>query len=323
MNSLSLKQKELEEIRKKAIPSQVFFNHFFAISYNIDCDAEKLKLTKIEYYNKLKCNNLKMDLNQIKKLLWNSWSTEYAFSISSLVDNIDYYKCALHWIFPQAYYSIYLCMTAFHETQGVSSDNHESSINVFGNSVKSKHYPKAISFFCKGQYKDFKYTGLEHFKEFPDDHSVLSKINSLDEAHDQIASFLKTTREKNAESKRDKYKMKKDIRFLTKKGEFRKSFSKAHWNIVYKNIPETSLLNIMYRLRINANYHDVETFINANIDFKVFHEVLKNIVGYLNFVHEAYICKCIGSIEYEKILNSISNQINADTAKKRYQLFKK
>jgi hypothetical protein len=72
LNSLRLKQKELEEIRKKAIPSQVFFNHFFAISYNIDCDAEKLKLTKIEYYNKLKCNNSRMDLNQIKKLLWNS-----------------------------------------------------------------------------------------------------------------------------------------------------------------------------------------------------------------------------------------------------------
>jgi hypothetical protein len=83
----------------------------------------------------------------------------------------------------------------------------------------------------------------------------LSKINSLDEAHNQIASFLKTTRERNAESMREKYKIKKDERFLTKRGEFRKSFSKIHWNMVYKNIPETSLLNIMYRLRIKANYH--------------------------------------------------------------------
>ncbi len=69
--------------------------------------------------------------------------------------------------------------------------------------------------------------------------------------------------------------------------------------------------------------NDVETFINANIDFKAFYESLKNIVGYLNFVHEAYICKCIGKLEYEKILNSISNQINTDTAKKRYKLFMK
>jgi hypothetical protein len=322
LNPLSLKHKKLEEIRKKAIPSQVFFNHFFAISYNIDCDTEKLKLSKIEYYNKLKCKNSKINLNQIQKLLWNSWSTEYAFSISSLVDNIDYYKCALHWIFPQAYYSIYLCMTAFHETQGISSDNHESSINFFGNSVKSKHYPKSISFYCKGQHQDFKYMGLEHFNGFSDDHNVLSKINSLDEAHNQIASFLKTTREKSAESKREKYKMKNDSRFLTKKGEFRKSFSKSHWDIVYKNIPETNLLNIMYRLRIKANYHDVETFINASIDFKLFYTVLKNIVGYLNFIHEAYICKCIGNLEYEKILNSISDQINTDTAKERYKSFK-
>lgn len=322
MNSLSLKQKELEEIRKKAIPSQVFFNHFFAISYNIDCDIEKFKLTKIDYYNRLKCTNSNINIDQIRKLLWNSWSTEYAFSISSLVDNIDYYKYALHWIFPQAYYSIYLCMSAFHETQGISSENHEKSIKVFGNSVKCNHYPKSISFFCKGQHNDFKYVGLEHFRGFPDNHSVLSKINSLDEAQNQVASFLKTTREKNAESKRENFKNQKDNRFLTNKGEFRKAFLKKHWDIIYKSIPETSLLNIMYRLRIKANYHDVETFINANIDFKTFHEVLKNIVDYVNFVHEAYICKCIGNIEYEKILESISSQINRDTAKKRYSLFK-
>lgn len=322
MNSLSLNQKELEEIRKKAIPSQVFFNHFFAISYNIECDKEKLKLSKIDYYKKLKCNNSNINLNHIKKLLWNSWSTEYAFSISSLVDNIDYYKCALHWIFPQAYYSIYLCMTAFHQTQGISSENHEKSIKVFGNSVKCNHYPKSISFLCKGHHGDFRYLGLNHFCGFPYSHSVLSKINSLDEAQNQIASFLKTTREKNAESKREKCKNQKDIRFLTKKGEFRKSFSKTHWDMIYKSIPETSLLNIMYRLRIKANYHDVETFINADIDFKTFHEVLKNIVGYLNFIHEAYICKCIGNLEYENILNSISSQINSETAKKRYLIFK-
>jgi hypothetical protein len=53
LNSLRLE----EEINRKAIPSQVFFNHFFAISYNIDFDAEKFKLSKIEYYNKLRSKN--------------------------------------------------------------------------------------------------------------------------------------------------------------------------------------------------------------------------------------------------------------------------
>lgn len=314
-----LKQQE-EEARKKAIPSQVFFNHFFSISYHFDYNEEKYSLKKIDYYNKLTLKNPEFELDQVRKLLWNSWSTEYAFSLSSLVDNNDYYKFAMHWTFPQAYYSIYLCMTAFHETQGIANEQHEKSIKVFGNSVKDGHYPKVMSFYCKGLHEQFEYIGLEEFKKFPKDHSVLSKINSLDEAQTQIASFLKSTRRKNADTKREKLKANKDPKFVNKKGEFRKSFSKQHWNLIYQTIPETTVLNIMYRLRIKANYHDVETFINAKIDFKTFHECLSNIVNYVNFVHEAYICKVIGNEEYEKILNGFPNHLNENTAKKRYQM---
>ena len=311
--------KEREEARKKAIPSQVFFNHFFSVSYHIECDNQRFALKKVEYYNKLTLKNAEFNLDQVRKLLWNSWSTEYAFSLSSLVDNNDYYKFAMHWTFPQAYYSIYLCMTAFHETQGIANEQHEKSIKVFGNSVKDNHYPKAISFYCKGLHEQFEYKGLEEFSAFPKDYSVLSRINSLDEAQIQIASFLKTTRKKNAETKREKLKANKDSKFVNKKGEFRKSFTKLHWNLIYQTIPETTLLNIMYRLRIKANYHDVETFINADIDFKTFHESLNCIVDYLNFVHEAYICKVIGNESYEKILNDFPSHLNEDTAKKRYK----
>jgi hypothetical protein len=89
-------------------------------------------------------------------------------------------------------------------------------------------------------------------------------------------------------------------------------------NHIYKTIPETTILNLLYRLRIKANYHDVETFINAEIDFKTFHESLGGIIDYLNFTHEAYIVKVIGSKAYEEILNGFPNNMNTETALKRY-----
>lgn len=72
-------------------------------------------------------------------------------------------------------------------------------------------------------------------------------------------------------------------------------------------------------MRIKANYRDIESFINADIDFKSFHTSLGELIYYLNFVHEAYIVKAIGIKEYEKILNGFPNHLNKDTAIKRFE----
>lgn len=310
--------KEEEEKRKKAIPSKVFFNHFYAISHHIESIGNRYELNKIPYFNELRCKNSNFNLEKCRKLLWNAWSTEYAYSLVTQINNEDYYKFALHWNFPQAYYSVYLVMTAFHETQGTANEQHEKSIKLFGNSVKDNHYPIALSFFAQGMHGDFKYAGLNKFMGFPKDFNGLARISSLEEAQAQIASFLKSTRKKNAEHKREKLKIAKDKRFLNRKGEFRKSFKKNHWDIIYQTIPETTVLNMMYRLRIKANYHDVETFINADIDFRQFHGCLGSIINYLNFVHEAYIVKVIGKKNYENMLNGFPNHLNKETAVKRY-----
>lgn len=310
--------KKIRDKQKEGIPSKVFFNHFFAVHYHIQSEDSRFNLKKIPFYNSLQLRNDKFKLETIKKLLWNSWSTEYAYNLGTHVNNDDYYKFSLHWNFPQAYYSVYLAMTAFNETQGIANDQHEKSIKLFGNSVKDNHYPNAISFYSMGLYDDFKYKNLDTFTMFPNNYFGLSRIESLDEAQTQIALFLKSTRIKNAEHKREKLRETKDKHFLNGKGEFRKKFSKEHWDLIYKTIPYTTLLNLMYRLRIKANYHDVDAFVNADIDFKTFHESLGGIVNYLNYVHEAYIVKVIGNKEYEQILSKFPHRLNKTTAVKRY-----
>jgi hypothetical protein len=311
--------KTLEE-KKKAIPSQVFFNHFYALSYYITNSEDQFDLKKIDYYNKLTLKNQSFELQECKKLLWNAWSTEYAYFLSNSIENLDFYKYSLHWNFPQAYYSIYLTMTAFHQTQGIANDQHEKSIKIFGNGIKDNHYPKSISFYSRGLYNDVQFEGLEDFNGFPKDFSVLSRVHDYESAQIQIASFLKSTRELNAKDKRKRAAKSNDKRFLTNNGTFRKKFSKQHWDLIYTSIPETTILNIIYRLRIKANYNSIETFMNAEIDFRKFHIYLGEIINYMNFIHEAYICKAIGNEKYEHILNDFIDHMDDKRSIKRYEV---
>ena len=313
--------KNQEEMNRKAIPSKVFFNHFNAINFLIENDEDRFNLKKIIFFNNIKIKNVDFELEKCRKLLWNAWSTEYAFLITSQSENIDYYRFALHWHFPQVYYSIYLAMTAFHETQGIANDNHEKSIKLFGNSIKDGHYPSSLQFYVKGDYNNFQYIGFDEFSGFPKDYSALSRVYNKQDAELHFANFLKSTRIQNAENKRKRGEKEhaKQKDFQNKKGELIKKFSKKHWDKIYVSIPETTIFNIMYRLRIKANYHDIETFMNAEIDFKLFHEYLGNIVHYVNFVHEAYVHKAIGDKNYKKVLYDFNGHILEDRAKFRYE----
>lgn len=304
---------------QKSIPSRVFFNHFFALQYHLLSDSERFNLRRVDYFNKLTLRNPTFDIDQCKKLLWNAWSTEHALRLALKLDNIEYYRFSLHWSFPQAYYSIYLAMTALQHSQGTDSDNHEKSIKVFGNSVKDGHYPAAISFYCQGLHEHFTFHGLPLFNGFPQAFNGLPKIDSLDMAHVQIAKFLASTRKRNAEHKRERCEEAKDKRFMTKAGEFRKAFKAEHWNMLYTTIPQTTLLNMLYRLRIKANYRDIESFLHADIDFKGFCEALVALVDYMNFVHEAYLMKVIGKAKYEAILTAFPIGVNGETAIRRHR----
>ena len=181
---------------KKTIPGKVFYNHFHAIYFFIQSNKKRYKLKEVDYFNQLRVRNTNFNIDKCKTLLYNAWSTEYALNLAKELDNKEYYKNALHWHFPQAYYSIYLAMTAYHVTQGMANDVHEKSIKQFGNEVMTKHYPEAISFYAKGGYKDFEYQGVSSKKQ--SDFQSLGSILTIKDAEQQLMSFLKTTRNQNA-----------------------------------------------------------------------------------------------------------------------------
>jgi hypothetical protein len=310
------------KLDEKTIPSRVFFNHFWAISEHLKADPSRFKLKEVEYFNKLKSKRKPLNIEYIRKLLWNSWSTEYAFHISSSIDTDDYYKFAMHWNFPQAYYSVYLAMTAFQYTQEMDSEQHEKSIKRFGNGVKDGHYPQVIGFYAYGHHKSFEYHNLDSFESFPFAFTQLSYIRSEADAQTQIASFLKSTRIKNAEHKKIRLEAQNDSRFHTAKKTFTKKLTPKHWNLIYMTLPQTTILNLLYRLRIKANYQDIESFIHADINFKEFHKFIGEVMFYLNYVHESYILKVVGETDYLRILNGFSKHLNKETAVHRFKLMK-
>jgi hypothetical protein len=57
--------------------------------------------------------------------------------------------------------------------------------------------------------------------------------------------------------------------------------------------------------------------VEAEIDFKLFHQSLLNIVDYLNFIHECYIAKAMGIEAYRKFVNELPKHLTNGFVKKR------
>lgn len=298
---LTAQMAEAEERHKRSIPATVFLRHLSALRFQIENNADAMDLTKIRYFQQQRANSAKCKKEDLRKVLYNAWSTEYALRLTANQDNGDFLGFAMHWAIPQAYYSAYMTMHAFLLTIGAMSTSHQGAIKKFAEGVKTGKYPESISFYCEGDFSAPSINGLDKrgTKE------SLSKINSLEDAHSQIAMLLKSTRKGIAEHAR-KERQGGNSPIRNKNGTPCLKFVDSHWAQVLKPNEATTLFHFLYRMRLKANYQDIQTFIDAEIDFAEFHDCLQALVGYLNFVHEAYIAKCLGKDEFENLVYSFS-----------------
>jgi hypothetical protein len=308
---------------EKIVGSIVYFNHFHAIRLYIESHQDRYDLRQLTFFNQLKRRNTEFDLDKSRRFLLNSWGTEHALLFPRQFEKEEFHRYSLQWSFPQAYYSVYLNLAAFRETQRKSKDTHAEAISAFGASVKDGHYPKAIRFHASGLFNEIKLHHLPKLPRASESFNSSEEVKSLSDAHAQIASFLKSTRKRDAWEKRNKMQSSHNSALRTVDGQILKSFRKKYWDQVYKKIPTTSLMNLLFRMRITANYHDIETFLNAKIDFEGFYDNLLFIVDYLNFVHEAYLAKVVGRSAYENLLDTAPSMITENTASRRYELIKR
>lgn len=225
------------------------------------------------------------DPKEIKKWLLNGWNTENLLKLTSEILDRDENASALQWTFPQAYYSAYALVMAFFTAAGFTERSHTAVIKKFGELVLVGHYPQTISFAVTGTGKNLQYHNIAR----PEAETALSFDSRDPESiNKHICQFLAATRRISLEEKRP------DFKFKTKRGQPKNRLTETDWERVAGSVGATSLLSLLYRKRIKANYRDIDTFAFSGVDSAKIHLNCLKVVTALNFIHECMIAAAVG-----------------------------
>lgn len=303
-----------DEAWRKSIPAQVFLNHFFAISYHLQGSEGACAMQQIIHFLNHAPSLTEADTEQIKRHLHNAWSTEYALRSTAALGDEHYLRNALHWTFPQAYYSVFSGLRAFLHTQGVRGNNYEVIRREVGRLVVKGAYPTAIGFYAAGHYDDFRVHRLPLAAYKPS----LNLASKELEAQAQIGQFLRTTRKARAKAVRIAVQANPNTALRsTRTGEILQKFDASHWQQLTWRFGYTTFFDLLSRLQISANHREIERFVEADINFKLFHQSLLDIVSYLNFVHESYVAKAVGLEVYREWVEEWSEHLQHGFVRQR------
>lgn len=311
---------KLAMMDSSSIPAQVFFNHFEAIYRNIDKDTEMNQITSLPFWKKFKPFMNDNRVNYIKTMLLNAWNTEFSLrGVAKTLDN-QFINHLLHWTFPQAYFSIFYSTRALMGTQGIYTADENVLAYRMGNWIENGFYPVSLGYYSSGNYNDFKIHRLPKTDIQPS----VDFLKGEEDVVSHIAQFLKTTRTLKAKKLREVIQSNEDTAIKSKKtGDPVLKFSKDDWAKITSELPVTTVLDLLGRLKYSESNREIERYLNANIAFDAFHESLIGIVYYINLVHETYLVKVLGLEAYQNLLNELPVYLQNGFAQERFnQLIK-
>lgn len=308
-----------DENWRKSIPAQVFLNHFFAMDYHIQHQNDLFDVAKFPVFGQFYGRATDESRRSLEKLLLNSWSAEYALRITPVVNDEQYLQSSLHWTFPQAYYSALFSARAFLAVQGVNVSNEELIRKRIGNMVVRGYYPASIGYYALGPINSYRIQRLPQAKRF----SVAAKTDLLlpsrsGSAQVELAQFLKTTRDQRVKSLRNAIQNNpKTALRSAKTGEILQKFSVDQYKQLAKQIGYTTYFDMLSRLRISSTNREIERFVDSEIDVKLFHQSLVNIVSHVNAVHEVYIAKALGIDGYRQLVAKLPTYLQESFVRER------
>lgn len=308
-----------DENWRKSIPAQVFLNHFFAMDYHIQHQNDLFDVAKFPVFQQFYGRATDESRRALEKLLLNSWSAEYALRITPVVNDEQYLQSSLHWTFPQAYYSALFSARAFLSVQGVNVSNEELIRKRIGNMVVRGYYPASIGYYALGPINGYRIQRLPMAKRF----SVATKTDLLlpsrsGSAQAELAQFLKTTRDQRVKSLRNAIQNNPKTALRSPKtGEILQKFSVEQYRQLAKQIGYTTYFDMLSRLRISSTNREIERFVDSEIDVKLFHQSLVNIVSHVNSVHEAYIAKSLGIEAYRQLVAKLPSYLQESFVRER------
>ncbi|WP_461139194.1 hypothetical protein [Spirosoma pomorum] len=308
-----------DETWRKSIPAQVFLNHFFAMDYHIQHQNDLSDLAKFPVFQQFYGRSTDENRKALEKLLLNSWSAEYALRITPVVNDEQYLQSSLHWTFPQAYYSALFSARAFLAVQGINVSNEEVIRKRIGNAVVRGYYPASIGYYALGPINSYRIQRLPMAKRF----SVAAKTDLLlpsrsGMAQAELAQFLKTTRDQRVKALRASIQNNPKTALRSPKtGEILQKFSVEQYKQLAKQIGYTTYFDMLSRLRISSTNREIERFVDSEIDVKLFHQSLVNIVAHVNAVHEAYIAKALGATAYRQLVAKLPAYLQESFVRER------
>jgi len=300
-------QKQAEETWRKSIPAQVFLNYFFALNYHIQEGDDALGgLQHLPFFRAHEAELADTDVQAITRLLHTCWSTEYALRATAELGDEDYLRNALHWTFPQAYHTILAGLQAFLYTTGVRSNNPSLIRREVGRLVVRNAYPRPVSFYAAGSYGDFSIHRLPLAGYKAGLHIAGKEI----EAQAQIGQFLRTTRKMKAQWTRQQVQSNPNTAIRSQKtGKPLDKWTAAHWQQITWRLGYTTIFDLLGRLQISQTSREIERYVEADIDFSLFHQSLLNVVSYLNGIHETYVAKAMGLERYQQLVADLPKHL--------------
>lgn len=310
IEAILLKEKEDKQLWFKAEMTNRQFASLAHKLNNADIENEILNLDFFK--NKLKSTK-NLNLEEIEKWLKNSWNTENVLIQNKIIIENTGQSFSMQWAFPQAYYATFGSLLALFKAIGQTQESHTAVLRNFSNLIEQSKFPQSISFYCSGGKNNFGYYNIEKSDNLNSMDYDETDSKTLD---NQICQFLKATREIKLEDKA------LDFKFKNKKGQITKRLNKKMWEQVSSSVGHTTILDLLHRKRIKANYLDIDTFSSINFKGKEVLINLSNIVNRLNLINEVYISKAIGLSNYEYMLNRHLKNVNNKIVEDRFENIK-
>lgn len=300
---------------RKSIPAQVFLNHFRGMDYHIRHTAPLKEASKLPFLQSFRPKYEQERMEATKKWLLNAWNAEYTLRSAASNPDEHYQKHALHWTFPQGYYSIFYSAKAFLAIQGIHVPIESVIGQIINRYVMKGWYPPSVSFYADGPWGHYMFHNLID----TDEQALLQPIETPKQAQAHIAQFLKTTRNLRARAFRQRLQANPTKALRTKSGKVLAKFGLHHWEEIAKGMGVTTYFDMIARLKVSATQRELERFVEADINVPQFHQSLLNIVKYFNFVHECYIAKAIGIDKYQQWIEELPAYLREGFMKQRLE----
>jgi len=287
--------------------------------YDYDLNNYLNKIISTKQYKKITGGRI-LDERKLCKSMRNAWFTE--IQINSYKEYEDFIQISAQWIPVQVYYSLFIAIRSYFNSIGSEiNKDHKSTLNAISQEIKKRPdifpIPWKIILEEDPNKTDITLTNINA------SYSKISKISPLSYNvlnKDSIGLFLKTTRKREIEKRKDEWK----------KQNKKKKTPKAVSERIIEKMSPTTIFDFLYRMRISSNYSDVDSFIvfnNNSEEINKFYNSFLKINWYGLAMLEILIIKSYGKKQFikmaEDFTNKISNVLTKQLIDKRLEYYRK